>query len=82
MALEIPLVGTYCNINCIHSNRDFLSHISDAPIQNSHAAEITKLEENKSIAVRGQDFDKATKIQTKIDDLVKKDEEKIYAGTD
>ena len=58
------------------------SSISDAPIQNAHASEIRKLEENKSEAVRGQNFDKATKIQTKIDDLVKKDNEKIYAGMD
>ena len=45
-------------------------------------SEIRTLEEKKSEAVRGQNFDKATKIQKNIDDLVKKDNEKIYAGID
>ena len=56
--------------------------ISDEPNRKLLATEIKKLRIDLAGAIRGKEYEKASKIQAKIDDLEKKDNENIFQGKD
>ena len=56
------------------------SSISDEPNRKLRTTEIKKLKTDLADAIRGQEYEKASKIQAKIDDLEKKDNENIFQG--
>ena len=54
--------------------------ISDKP--KIPTTKIKKLKTDLASAIRGKEYEKASKIQAKIDDLEKKDNENIFQGKD
>ena len=56
------------------------SSISDKPNSKIRTTKIKKLKTDLASAIRGKEYEKASKIQAKIDDLEKKDNEKILQG--
>ena len=56
------------------------SSISDKPNRKLRTTEIKKLKIDLAGAIRGKEYEKASKIQAKIDNLEKKDNEKILQG--
>ena len=55
-------------------------HISDESNRKLRTTKIKQLKTNLADAIRGKEYEKASKIQAEIDDLEKKDDEKILQG--